>query len=78
MEIKGRMYREGGQWKIALQAESWVLSDVVRESEKGERAVITVHEDIDLAGYVSWSPHYLKSHLLGTVLFEEESNKKDE
>ena len=50
----------------------------MRESEKGERAVITIHEDIDLAGYVSWSPHYLKSHLLGTVLFEEESNKKDE
>lgn len=81
MEIKGQVYRQGGQWKIVIQTEAWILDDILRDVEKQTRAIITVHNFFDQPPYPNGggTSFYLaqdKTHLLGTVLFEEESNKK--
>ena len=84
MEIKGQCYREGGQWKIVLQVEAWVLDDVLRDVTNNTRAIITVFDlDFPLVPYPNGVSIYRmsppdKTHLLGTVLFEEELNKKAE
>ena len=74
MQITGEIIREGGQWKIKLFVEHWVLEDIKLENEKPQSTVIVIHNS--LSPSTMYKTHDWYGALLGAILFEEVMDKK--
>ena len=73
IDLTGKAYREGGQWKVRLELPDWVIDDILRDSQHMERVVITLQDAVIYPGESHWSSGKGKApKVITTAIFTEE------
>lgn len=75
--LEAQAKREGGQWKINLFTDGWVIDDILRDAELHNLVVITLNRQY--GGNTMYSTSDKPPRVLAIVKFEETNvTPKDE